>query len=112
MSQGYRPLCEQVLIWIKLYCNVFFYAEASSNREPNYRRSTMYLKILIATDGSTLSKKAVTSGLELAALTGASIIALKVVPRYPVSYFEGGWRCRSTTWQALKSNGQTPPWRS
>ena len=50
----------------------------------------MYQKILIATDGSTLSKKAVTSGLELAALTGASIVALKVVPRYPVSYFEGG----------------------
>ena len=50
----------------------------------------MYQRILIATDGSTLSKKAVTSGLALAALTGASIVALKVVPRYPVSYFEGG----------------------
>ena len=50
----------------------------------------MYQKILIATDGSVLSKKAVASGLELAALTGASIVALKVVPRYPVSYFEGG----------------------
>ena len=50
----------------------------------------MYQKILIATDGSALSKKAVTSGLALAALTGASIVALKVVPRYPVSYFEGG----------------------
>ena len=50
----------------------------------------MYQRILIATDGSPLSRKAVTSGLELAALTGASIVALKVVPRYPVSYFEGG----------------------
>lgn len=50
----------------------------------------MYQRILIATDGSTLSKKAVTSGLELAALAGASVVALKVVPRYPVSYFEGG----------------------
>ena len=50
----------------------------------------MYQKILIATDGSNLSKKAVTSGLELAALAGASVVALKVVPRYPVSYFEGG----------------------
>ena len=50
----------------------------------------MYQKILIATDGSTLSRKAVTSGLELAALTGAGVVALKVVPRYPVSYFEGG----------------------
>ena len=50
----------------------------------------MYQKILIATDGSTLSRKAVNSGLALAALSGASVVALKVVPRYPVSYFEGG----------------------
>ena len=50
----------------------------------------MYQKILIATDGSTLSRKAVSSGLQLAALTGAGIVALKVVPRYPISYFEGG----------------------
>ena len=50
----------------------------------------MYQRILIATDGSTLSRKAVDSGIEMAELTGAQIIALKVVPRYPVSYFEGG----------------------
>ncbi len=50
----------------------------------------MYKRILIATDGSTLSKMAVSSGLQLAELTGAQIIALNVVPRYPLSYFEGG----------------------
>jgi len=50
----------------------------------------MYKRILIATDGSTLSQKAVSSGIELAAHTGAQIVAIKVVPRYPVSYFEGG----------------------
>ncbi|MBC7608491.1 MAG: universal stress protein [Polaromonas sp.] len=50
----------------------------------------MYKRILIATDGSTLSRKAVDSGIEMAELTGAQIVALKVVPRYPVSYFEGG----------------------
>ncbi|MDO8442546.1 MAG: universal stress protein [Polaromonas sp.] len=50
----------------------------------------MYQRILIATDGSTLSRKAVGSGIKLAALTGAQVVALKVVPRYPVSYFEGG----------------------
>ncbi len=50
----------------------------------------MYQRILIATDGSELSEKAVHSGLELARLSGGSIIALKVVPRYPRSYFEGG----------------------
>lgn len=50
----------------------------------------MYQRILIATDGSTLSRKAVTSGIELAALVGAQVVVLKVIPRYPVSYFEGG----------------------
>jgi nucleotide-binding universal stress UspA family protein len=50
----------------------------------------MYEKILVATDGSSLSKKAVGSAIALAALTGAALVALKVVPRYPQSYFEGG----------------------
>ena len=50
----------------------------------------MYKRILIATDGSPLSQKAVESGLSLAGLTGASVVALKVVPRYPRSYFEAG----------------------
>ena len=49
----------------------------------------MYKRILVATDGSTLSKKAVTSAIELAALANAELVALKVVPRYPQSYFEG-----------------------
>ena len=49
----------------------------------------MYKRILIATDGSQLSEMAVESGLSLAGLTGASVIALKVVPRYPRSYFDG-----------------------
>lgn len=50
----------------------------------------MYKRILIATDGSPLSSKAVQSGLAMAALTGGQVIALKVVPRYPRNYFEGG----------------------
>lgn len=50
----------------------------------------MYKCILVATDGSALSDKAVQSSIELAALTGARLIALKVVPRYPRSYFDGG----------------------
>lgn len=49
----------------------------------------MYKRILVATDGSTLSKKAVTSAIELAALSGAELIAVKVTPRYPQSYYEG-----------------------
>ena len=50
----------------------------------------MYQRILVATDGSTLSKKAVSSAIALAQLTGAELVALKVTPRYPQSYFEGG----------------------
>ena len=49
----------------------------------------MYKRILIATDGSPLSDMAVENGLSLAGLTGASVVALKVVPRYPRSYFDG-----------------------
>lgn len=50
----------------------------------------MYQRILVATDGSVLSKKAVSAAIGMAALTGGELIALKVVPRYPQSYFEGG----------------------
>ena len=50
----------------------------------------MYQRILVTTDGSTLSKKAVRSAIDLASATGASLVALNVVPRYPMSYFEGG----------------------
>lgn len=50
----------------------------------------MYKRILVATDGSKLSKKATNSAIELAALCGAELVAVKVVPRYPQSYFEGG----------------------
>lgn len=50
----------------------------------------MYERILVATDGSELSDKAVTHAMDLAKLSGASLIALKVVPRYPRSYLEGG----------------------
>jgi nucleotide-binding universal stress UspA family protein len=50
----------------------------------------MYQRILVATDGSPLSKKAVSNAISLAQLTGAELVALKVIPRYPQSYFEGG----------------------
>lgn len=50
----------------------------------------MYRRILVPTDGSALSKKAVNSAIEQAAATGAELVALYVVPRYPLSYFEGG----------------------
>ena len=49
----------------------------------------MYKKILVATDGSSLSKKAVNSAIELAQIHGANLIAVKVVPRFTQTYFEG-----------------------
>lgn len=49
----------------------------------------MYKRILVTTDGSPLSKKAVRSAVELASVTGAELVALHVVPRYPTAYFEG-----------------------
>jgi nucleotide-binding universal stress UspA family protein len=62
----------------------------------HFEENCMYKRILIATDGSSLSDKAVEHGLSLAALTGASAVALKVVPRYPRSYFEGGMPVATT----------------
>ena len=51
----------------------------------------MYKRILIATDGSTLSNKAVGNGLALATSLNAEVIIVKVVGRYLSSYFEGGF---------------------
>ncbi|MBO9514464.1 MAG: universal stress protein [Variovorax sp.] len=49
----------------------------------------MYARILVATDGSELSELAVNSAIDLALLTQAELIAVKVVHQYPASYFEG-----------------------
>lgn len=49
----------------------------------------MFKRILVATDGSALSKKAVKSAIALAAQNGAELVALTVVPRYPKNYFDG-----------------------
>jgi nucleotide-binding universal stress UspA family protein len=49
----------------------------------------MYERILVATDGSALSRKSARTAVQLAAVTGAELVALTVVPRYPISYFEG-----------------------
>ena len=50
----------------------------------------MSQRILAATYGSNLSTKAVKAAQDLAALCVAELVALKVVPRYPQTYFEGG----------------------
>jgi nucleotide-binding universal stress UspA family protein len=71
----------------------------------------MYKKILVATDGSTLSKKAVANAIALAASLGAEMVAVKVVPRYPQSYFEGGLALQAAEVERVEaqwaSEGQT-----
>jgi nucleotide-binding universal stress UspA family protein len=49
----------------------------------------MYEHILIATDGTTMSRKAVKSGIALASALRAEVVAYMAVPRYPAMYFEG-----------------------
>jgi nucleotide-binding universal stress UspA family protein len=61
----------------------------------------MYKRILVATDGSKLSQKAVEHGLSLADLTGAEVVALKVIPRYPQTYW------RRPRWPVSRSSGWT-----
>jgi nucleotide-binding universal stress UspA family protein len=64
----------------------------------------MYKRILVATDGSKLSKKAVSTAIDLAAICGAELVALKVVPRYPQSYFEGGIAMQPSEVAAVEKN--------
>jgi nucleotide-binding universal stress UspA family protein len=52
-------------------------------------QTAMYQRILVPTDGSALSRKATRSAVAIAKALGASIVALNVVPRYPMAYFEG-----------------------
>lgn len=49
----------------------------------------MYKRILVPTDGSALSRKAVRSAIDLASTVGAELLAVNVVPRYPLSLVEG-----------------------
>src|SRR6476469_4658267 len=49
----------------------------------------MFHRILVTTDSSELSRKAVLAAIDLAAATKAALHVLHVVPRYPTSYFEG-----------------------
>lgn len=49
----------------------------------------MYQRILIATDGSKLSNKAVKAGIKLAAALGAEVFVFMAVARYPIPFYEG-----------------------
>ncbi len=49
----------------------------------------MYQKILVATDGSKLSRKAVEAASKLAVTLGAILTIVRVVPNYPKTFFDG-----------------------
>jgi Universal stress protein family len=59
------------------------------------RRNPCTSAFLVATDGSALSRKAVAGAIGQAAASGAELVALYVVPRYPISFFEA-WRKKCT----------------
>jgi nucleotide-binding universal stress UspA family protein len=50
----------------------------------------MFKRILVATDGSELSAKAVDNAIALASALGAELFALKVVHLHPESHWDGG----------------------
>lgn len=52
----------------------------------------MYKRILVSTDGSELSAKAVNSAIDLAKLSGAELVAMTVVVPTGVSYWDGTTR--------------------
>ena len=51
----------------------------------------MFKTIMLATDGSKLSQKATKSAIDLAAKFSAELVAVKVIPRYVQTYFEGSF---------------------
>ncbi len=53
----------------------------------------MYERILVATDGSALSEKAVQSALSLAKLSGATLVALRCHSPLSAQLFRGRGHC-------------------
>lgn len=51
----------------------------------------MFKTIMLATDGSKLSQKAVKSAIDMASKFSAELVAVKVIPRYVQTYFEGSF---------------------
>ena len=51
----------------------------------------MFTRIMLATDGSKLSQKAVKSAIDMASKFNAELVAVKVIPLYFQTYFEGSF---------------------
>ena len=60
----------------------------------------MYKRVLVATDGSSLSDKAVATAIDLALLTGAELVSVNVAHIQPYGYFEGSMLLNQTDFEA------------
>jgi nucleotide-binding universal stress UspA family protein len=56
---------------------------------PGAKEPAMYKRVLVATDGSALSERAVATAIELSLLTGAELVSVTVAHLQPYGYFEG-----------------------
>jgi len=69
--------------------------------------SLMYKRILLATDGSKLSDKAVQTAMELTQIFGAELVVVKVFPHYVQTYFEGSFAISGDDVKNIESQWET-----
>ena len=67
----------------------------------------MYKHILLATDGSKLSDKAVQTAMELTQIFSADLVVVKVVPHYIQTYFEGSFAINDVDVKNIESQWET-----
>lgn len=67
----------------------------------------MYKRILLATDGSQLSAKAVQTAMELTQIFSADLVVVKVVPHYIQTYFEGSFAITDMDVKTIESQWET-----
>jgi nucleotide-binding universal stress UspA family protein len=67
----------------------------------------MYKRILLATDGSKLSGKAVQTAMELTQIFSADLVVVKVVPHYIQTYFEGSFAINDVDVKNIESQWET-----
>ena len=67
----------------------------------------MYKRILLATDGSKLSDKAVQTAMDLTQIFSADLVVVKVVPHYIQTYFEGSFAINDVDVKNIESQWET-----
>lgn len=67
------------------------------------KETTMYKRILLATDGSSLSHKAEQSAIAMAAAFHAELQVVRVIPHYIQTYFEGSFAVTEVDSQKIEA---------